>query len=72
MEISDLVRRLDQAQRIDALTAEQEQELVGDDRCCCGNLRTEPLEPGAGYWRPISSVRWKRSGGWRGWIAWAD
>ena len=32
LEISDLVRRLDQAQRIDALTAEQEQELVGDDR----------------------------------------
>ena len=28
LEISDLVRRLDQAQRIDALTAEQEQELV--------------------------------------------
>ena len=32
LEISDLVRRLDQAQRIDALTTEQEQELVGDDR----------------------------------------
>ncbi|UJJ30701.1 helix-turn-helix domain-containing protein [Halopseudomonas maritima] len=32
LEISDLVRRLDQAQRIDALTAEQEQELVSDDR----------------------------------------
>jgi len=32
LEISDLVRRLDQAQRIDALTAEQEQKLVGDDR----------------------------------------
>ena len=32
LEITDLVRRLDQAQRIDALTAEQEQELVGDDR----------------------------------------
>ena len=32
LEISDLVRRLDQAQRIDALTSEQEQELVGDDR----------------------------------------
>ena len=32
LEITDLVRRLDQAQRIDALTTEQEQELVGDDR----------------------------------------